>query len=301
MFRTGTVALAGAPNVGKSTLLNKLLGEELAIVTPKPQTTRDRLLGVRSLPGAQIAFVDTPGVHEGRTRLGSYMLREALAALEDVDLIVLVVEANTALRAVPREQERRILENIVRLQRKAVLALNKVDLVPDKAALLPLLQRWSAVHPFEQIVPIAARKNDGVDRLLRVIVDTLPEAAPLYSDDTLTDRPERYLVAEKVREQIYLSMSEEVPYATAVTVDKWHEREGRGDAVVEATIHVERDSQQGIIVGKGGAKIRDIGTRAREAASKLLGRPIHLKLWVRVAADWRDDDQALNVFGYKDQ
>lgn len=298
-FRCGHVALVGVPNVGKSTLLNHLLGEELAIVSPSPQTTRDRVVGVRTVAGAQLIFVDSPGMIEGRGAdnrgLGRHMAREALAVFDEVDVVVVVTDA-TARSTPPSPAESRLLSSV--RTRPCVVALNKIDQLRDKRLLLPLIERWSKAFPWVQLLPISARQGDGVPELLDLLRSLLPVGPAVFPQDTLTDRSERFLVQERIREQVFLCTRQEIPYATAVTVDRWQERTNKGDVVVEATIHVEKDSQRAIVVGKAGAKIGEIGTRARASASQLLGRPIHLKLWVSVSPDWRQDEQALAQFGY---
>jgi GTP-binding protein Era len=289
--RSGTVAIVGRPNVGKSTLLNAAVGQRVAITSPKPQTTRDRILGVCHLDRGQIAFLDTPGLHRPRSALGVHMMRQAREALEGVDALVMMVE--------PAEHpdDAHALRIVRDAARPAILAINKIDTAKDKRALLPLMASWQSRHEFAHLIPICARTGDGVARLLDALCDSLPEAEPAYPDDTLTDRPERFLAAELVREQILLQTSQEVPYASAVTIERFEDRRG-GDSVIEAVVHVERPSQRKILVGEGGGRIREIGTRARLAISEALGRPVHLKLWVEVDADWSRDDDSLRRLGY---
>ena len=289
--RSGTVAIVGRPNVGKSTLLNAAVGQRVAITSPKPQTTRDRILGVCNLPHGQIAFVDTPGVHHPRNALGVHMVRQAREALEGVDALVLMVEPTD------HPDDRRALDLVRGSGLPTILAINKIDSTRDKMGLLPLIAFWQPLHDFAHIIPLSARTGDGVRPFLECLRDLLPEAESPYPEDALTDRTERFLAAELVREQIFLQTSKEVPYASAVTIERFEDRKG-GDSVIEAIVHVERPSQRKILVGEGGARIREIGTRARLTISEALSRPVHLKLWVEVDADWSRDDESLRRMGY---
>jgi GTP-binding protein Era len=316
----GTVAILGRPNVGKSTLLNRIVGEKLAIVTPKPQTTRTRIVGVwngqAELPATdpragqgpvkgQIVFVDTPGVHEARSEMNRFMVREAMAAIEQVDAALLVVEAQAltsalspAAAALP-EGERRILERLAETKRPTVLALNKVDKVKDKTQLLPVLDWWSKAYAFRAVVPTCATRGKGVEGIVRELLGLLPEGPPLYGPDVLTDRTERFLAGELIREQLFLRLRQELPYATAVLVESWNDRPA-GDTVIDALIVVERESQKGIVVGKHGSMIRDVGTAGRQEIAKFLGRPVHLRLNVRVEEDWTQSRTEIARLGYKD-
>ena len=313
----GTVAILGRPNVGKSTLLNRIVGEKLAIVTPKPQTTRTRIVGVwngqAELPATdpragqgpvngQIVFVDTPGVHEAHSELNRFMVREAMAAIEQVDAALLVVEAQAhlspATAALP-EGERRILERLAETRRPTVLALNKVDKVKDKTQLLPVLDWWCKAYPFPAVVPTCATRGKGVEGIVRELLALLPEGPPLYGPDVLTDRTERFLAGELIREQLFLRLRQELPYATAVLVESWNDRP-TGDTVIEASIVVERESQKAIVVGKHGTMIRDVGTAGRQEIAKFLGRPVHLRLNVRVEEDWTQSRTEIARLGYKD-
>jgi GTP-binding protein Era len=295
----GTVAILGRPNVGKSTLLNALVGEKLAIVTPKPQTTRNRIVGVWNGPPGQIVFVDTPGVHGSRKALNRFMVQEAMGTIESVDAALLVVDA--AERR-PANEEREILRELKAAHRPTVLALNKVDRVKDKGALLPLLAEWEQVAKFEALVPLSALKGKNLEPIVSELVKLLPKGDPLYGPEMLTDRTERFLAAELIREQVFLLTRQELPYAVAVDVESWEERarsDGTNDVVITATILVERDSQKAIVVGKGGSMIREIGTNARAGITELLGRPAHLKLDVKVEPDWTTSPGALARLGYR--
>jgi GTP-binding protein Era len=290
----GTVAILGRPNVGKSTLLNRLVGEKLAIVTPKPQTTRNRIIGVWNGAAGQIVFVDTPGVHGARKGLNRFMVGEAMAAIEDVEAALLVVEANETR---PADAETELLRALGAAGRPVVLAVNKVDKVKAKADLLPRLEAWNKTADFRAIVPVSARKGTNAQALLDELCKILPEGPPLYGPDMLTDRSERFLAAELVREQLFLRLREELPYALAIEIESWEERAG-GDVVIDASIVVEREGQRAIVLGKGGSMIRDVGTAARAEISDLLQRPAHLRLLVKVEPGWTTSPQALARLGY---
>jgi GTPase len=292
--RAGTVAILGRPNVGKSTLLNRIVGEKLAIVTPKPQTTRNRITGVYNGDRGQIVFVDTPGVHGAKKELNRFMIGEALGLIPDIDAALLVVEAASGR---PGDAEERILRGLAEAGRPVVLGLNKVDALKDKGALLPILEAWSQRTELKALVPISAKRGTNVDRLVGELWNLLPEGPPLYDPDQLTDRTERFLAAELIREQLFVSLRQELPYAIAVVIDHWEERDA--DVVISASIVVERDTQRGIVLGKGGAMIRDVGTKARLAITELLQRPAHLKLTVRVELDWTSSPQAMAALGYR--
>jgi GTP-binding protein Era len=294
------IAIVGRPNVGKSTLLNQIVGQKLAIVSSKPQTTRNRILGVWNGPAGQIVFVDTPGVHAARNALGHFMLDEALGAVEGVDAALLVVTPPQSAQAVKlAPEERRILDLLRQAGKPVVLAINKVDTVKDKPSLFPVLTAWQELGSFTALVPVSARRGSGVPGLLAELAKVLPEGQALFSPDMLTDRTERFLAGELIREQLFAALKQELPYATAVVVDNWEERPDRNDVVIDASIVVERDSQKIIVVGKGGAMIRDIGSRARIEVSEMLGRPAHLRLHVKVAPEWTSSSNTLANVGYQ--
>jgi GTPase len=290
----GTVAILGRPNVGKSTLLNRIVGEKLAIVTPKPQTTRNRIVGVYNGERGQIVFVDTPGVHGAKKELNRFMVGEALGLIPEVDAALLLIDVGTDR---PGDAEDAILRGLADARRPVVLAINKVDTLKDKGSLLPILERWHARQELRALVPISARSGANVERLVGELWALLPQGPPLYGPDMLTDRSERFLAGELVREQLFLSLRQEVPYAIAVVVDDWQER--AADVIISASIVVERDSQRVIVLGKGGAMIREVGTRARAAIGALLQRPAHLKLHVKVQPDWTTSPEALASLGYR--
>jgi GTP-binding protein Era len=290
-FRAGFVSLLGRPNAGKSTLLNRLVGQKLAIVSPRPQTTRNRITGILHRPAAQVVFVDTPGLHAGGGKLGEFMLRTAQRAVEDVDAVCLVVDATD--RAAPDDL---VLAPLRDYGGVAVCALNKIDLLP-RPALLPLLDRWHQAHPFAALVPISAAEGTSCDRLLDVLIAALPEHPPLFPADATSDQPETFWVAEVIREQIFHFTHQEVPYAAAVRVEELTDRPERLD--IRATIFVEQDSQKGILIGKGGAMLKRIGTAARHELEAFFGVKVFLALHVQVRRNWRKDDRALREFGFR--
>jgi GTP-binding protein Era len=294
--RAGFAAIVGAPNSGKSTLLNRLLGEKVAIVTAKPQTTRHRILGVLTRPEAQLIFWDTPGLHEpGRLPLNQEMMNRAMAALNDSDLAIWVVDG------LKRGREHHLALEAVRPlggSGRLLAAVNKIDALPDKAALLPILAEIEDTVRPAALVPISARTGDGLAALEGEIIKLLPENPPFYPEDTLTDQPERVIAAEMVREAVFRLTSREVPYATAVTLDEF-KNEGKLMRL-SATIHVERDSQKGIIIGAGGAKLKSIGREARLELERFLGARVYLQLFVRATRDWSKKRGTLLEFGYSD-
>lgn len=292
MKKSGFVALIGRPNAGKSTLLNRLVGEKLAIVSDKPQTTRNRILGARTYPQGQIVFVDTPGVHRPLHRLNVRMVDVAFDALREVDVIVAVVDATEDSGG----GDRFLMEMIRKNERPRVLALNKVDLLP-KEKLLPLIGRYAQEVGFADIVPVSAQTGENVERLEEVLLQHLPEGEPLYPEDFLTDQPERFFVAELVREQVLRHTHAELPFSTAVVIDKFEEPDGRGLMKLYCTILVDRDSQKPILVGRQGAMIKAIGTAARESLERFFDTKVFLDLHVKVRPDWREDERTLDELG----
>jgi GTP-binding protein Era len=286
--------LLGKPNAGKSTLLNRLVGQKLAIVSPRPQTTRNRITGILHRPDAQIVFVDTPGLHTGGGKLGEFMRRTAQRAVEDVDAVCLVVDATD--RAAPDDL---VLAPLRDYGGVTVCALNKIDRIAPKAALLPLLERWRAAHPFQALVPISAADGTNCDRLLEILVAALPEHPPFFPDDATSDQPETFWAAEVIREQIFQFTHQEVPYAVAVRVEELAERADPERLYIRATIFVEQDSQKGILIGRGGAMLKRIGTAARRELEAFFGVPVFLDLHVQVRRNWRKDERALREFGFR--
>jgi GTPase len=304
-MKFGTVALVGRSNVGKSTFLNAVLGEPLAIVSPLPQTTRDALLGVAHRGSAQIAFLDTPGLHRQRSELGRRMNAAALEAARATDLLVFMTDVaplTTRRRALSDEgplcaEDRALIERLPP-GTPTIAVINKVDLLRDKSRLLPLLEALSGLSRFEALVPISVLGEDGVDRVLDEIVDRLPEGPPGYEADTLTDRPASFFIREYIREQILLHTAREVPHAVAVSIERIQQTERL--MRISATIHVEKAGQRGVLVGRGGSMLQQIGTAARQRIEALVGQQVHLELYVRVTPRWKNVPRQLAELGYVD-
>ncbi len=301
-MRAGFVAIAGRPNVGKSTLLNRILGEHVAIVTPRPQTTRTRILGVHNAAGVQIAFFDTPGLHRAAGALNRRMVEVALQTVAEVDAVLLVVEAGIgpAGEVEVGEVTRWAVEEVARARKPVILGVNKMDRAP-RPALLPVMAAYRDLHPWAEVVPFSALTGENVDQLLGALARHLPEAeAPLFPPEVLTDQAERVLAAEYVREQVMLQTRQEVPYAAHVEVESFDEsarREGGGLVRIAAVVAVERESQKGIVIGKGGAMLKRIGTAARQRLERLLGCKVFLALTVRVDERWSERPGALGTRG----
>lgn len=310
--KTGTVALVGRPNVGKSTLLNALLGEKIAATTHKPQTTRRLLRGVLTRGDSQFVFVDTPGLLQRAKGLDSFMIEEALEAVRDVDVLALIAEAHLekdadgVVRAVIDRRDVEALETIEREngegQRPVVLILNKIDRLQDRGLLLPLIASWSERREFAGIIPISAMKRDGLSPLLDALASHLPDGPFLFAPDTLTDAPEREIAAELIREKAMLELGDELPYKVAVQIENFDESR-RDDPrkpiiTVEAVIHVERESQKRIVVGKGGERVKTIGMRARKELERLLGAQVMLRVFVHVEPNWTTNDKGMRKVGY---
>ena len=299
----GFCALLGLPNAGKSTLLNRVLGRRLTAVSRKPQTTRNRILGVHNTDRAQLIFVDTPGIQYGKGALRHYMRTQSLGAAGDSDLALLLVDvADPEQRHPDRFSERDTSDLMKALADRSgpvFLVLNKVDKLDDKSQLLPILNAYSALDTFDQMLPISARTGDGTGPLLQAIADRLPKGNRLFPEDMVTDRAERFLAGELIREQLFRQLGQELPYATAVIVESLQEFPGREDVTLRAVIYVERDSQTGIVVGKGGRRIKELGKRARAAIAELFGCPVHLNLRVKVATNWSRVEQGIRRMGYE--
>ncbi len=292
-FRSGFVAILGAPNAGKSTLLNRLLGQKISITSKKPQTTRNRILGVVHRTGSQMVFLDTPGIHRARNPLNSRIVEAALSTLSEVDLVLLVVDAQTPDEA----SERLLLDKLTQQRLPVLLALNKIDRV-QRPALLSQIERWSGLIPFVAVVPISAKNGEQVDRLMDAMETSLPAGAPFFPPESLTDLPARFIAAEMVREKAIRLTGQELPHAVAVTIDSFKEEKKGALIRIHATIHVERDSQKGIVIGRQGTKLKQIGEAARQEIEEMLGTKVFLKLFVRVQKNWTRDTKALRKFGY---
>jgi len=289
--RAGFVAIVGRPNAGKSTLLNALLGRKIAAVTPKPQTTRRRLLGIKTLDAAQVLFVDTPGIHTPRDVMNTRMVAHALASLPDADVALLLIDAQAGVTASEREIAARLPPRC-----PVVVGLNKIDTVP-RNALLPVIAAVAALLPDRPVVPCSARRGENLDELLRTVVAELPEGPRYYPPDELTDEPERAIVAELIRERAMMETREEIPYALAVSLDAYEEKPEKSLVVIKATIHVARASQKPILIGQGAARIKAIGQAARREIEVFLGCKVFLELYVRVQEDWNKRVARLREFG----
>ena len=292
-FHSGFVAIIGRPNVGKSTLLNHIVGQKIAITSPKPQTTRNRILGIQNLDNAQVLFVDTPGIHEAHSPLNRYMVDQARSAALDVDVVLWLVEADR-----PVDTDPMIPKLLEKSTRPVLLVINKIDTMP-KDKLLPLIAAYSKICPFASIVPISALKGDGVEALMNEIPQLLPEGPRYYPEDQLTDVPERFIVAEMIREQILMRTKDEVPYGVAILVERFQENPVKNMVGIDAVINVERDSQKGILIGKGGTMLRQIGQGARKEIERMLGIKVHLQLFVRVQKNWTSSGRMMKEFGYE--
>ena len=288
----GFVAIVGRPNVGKSTLLNALVGTKVAIVSPKPQTTRNRVVGIRTLPEAQAVFVDTPGIHDARSQLNRRMVDVARQALAEADVVLLVLDVHAGIGAGDRE----LIAALAPLATPVVVVLNKIDRVA-KPSLLPVLARLAEQLPGRDVIPISARSGDGVPALLKTVTVLLPEGPRLYPEEDFTAETERFLVQEMIREQVFLGTKDEVPYGTAVLVEEWTEKPEQNLLVVHATILVERENHKGIVIGTGGQRLKEIGQRAREALERLFGNRVYLELFVRVEPGWSRNPRRLAELG----
>ena len=300
-FRSGFVCILGRPNAGKSTLLNALVGEKLAIISPKPQTTRNRIQGIVHIPkqkgkgGAQIVLIDTPGVHKPDSSLGRKMMVEVREALEGCDLVLVIMDARQKMD--PRDQF--ALDLLRRSGIKAFLILNKIDLIHDKEKLLPMIEEYRKLYDFAQVFPISALKRKGLDALLEAVVAALPAGPAYFPEDQITDQPTRFMAAEIIREQVLLNTSEEIPYATTVLIENFEE--GKRLTRISAIIYCERDGQKGILVGKGGRMLKKIGTSARLQIERMVGTKVFLELYVKAEAGWRDSRRFVDELDWRRQ
>jgi GTP-binding protein Era len=292
--RSGMIAIVGRPNVGKSTLANALVGEKVAIVTNKPQTTRNRICAVLSRGDCQYVFLDTPGLHKPRSRLGDYMVNVVRQSVADVDAVMLLVEPIANVGA----PEQELIDRIKLLKLPAVLVINKIDTV-KKEELLAVMQAYGAAHDFSAIVPISARNGEGLEELLTLLKQFLPEGPAFFPEDMVTDQPERQMCAEILREKLLLCLDKEIPHGTAVEVTKFSERDS-GIIDLHATIYCEKESHKSIIIGKGGAMLKKISTLARQDVEQFMGTKVYLETWVKVKENWRDNVNLIQNFGYRD-
>jgi GTPase len=291
-FRSGYIAIIGRPNVGKSTLLNQILGEKVAIVSPKPQTTRNRVSGIRTTATSQIIFIDTPGIHQGHSLMNRRLMDTALHTLDDVDGVLWLLDAHGKIK----QEEERIAETLRGVETPVLILLNKMDLV-SKGKLLPLMERCAQLLPDKEIVPVSALKGEGLAIVLNIVEGWLPDGPQYFTEGEHTDQSERFLASEIVREKVFLLTREEIPYGVAVTIDEFTEKEEKNLIVIAATIHTERDSHKGILIGKHGSMLKEIGKQAREELESLLGCRIFLELFVRVDPGWTQNPQALSEMG----
>ncbi len=292
-FKSGFVTIVGAPNVGKSTFLNLVLGEKISITSKKPQTTRNRILGVVHRPSSQMVFIDTPGIHKTENIFNIRIVDVALGALGDADLILLMIDVTHP----DPPSDAILLKALKKQNRPVILAVNKIDGV-DKAKVLAAIEEWAALYEFREVVPVSAKQGTQIDTLLEVMETALSHGPPYFPEDCITDVPERFIAGEMIREKVFRLTGQEIPYSIAVTVEEFSEDVERGLVKIDASIHVERDSQKGIVIGKGGRKLKQIGEVARKDIERMLGTRVFLKLFVRVQKNWSRDTKALRRFGY---
>ncbi len=292
-YRSGFVTLIGRPNVGKSTLMNHLIGQKIAITSNKPQTTRNRIQTVYTSEEGQIVFVDTPGIHKAKNKLGEYMINVAERTLQEVDVVLWLVEPTTFIGA----GERHIAEQLQKVKTPVILVINKVDTV-KREEILTVIDTYRKIYDFAEIIPVSALKGDNTQTILDMIFKYLPYGPQFYDEDTVTDQPQRQIVAELIREKALRSLDEEIPHGIAVSIEKMRERKGQHIIDIEATIICERDSHKGIVIGKKGAMLRKIGSAARREIEDMMEEKVNLQLWVKVKKDWRDSDFMIKNFGY---
>lgn len=294
-FRAGFVAIVGRPNVGKSTLLNNIIGTKLSIVSPKPQTTRIRILGVKHLPDAQIIFLDTPGIQKGSDLLTKSVVESAVASIEDADIIMMVIEADRGWT----NEDRQIVQNYLeKLKKTSILVINKIDKI-QRDLVLPLIEESTKVYPFDEIVPVSAIKGLNIDELINTIKKYLPESPPLFPEDQITDLPLKLHIAEIIREKVFFNTYDEVPYSVAVEVESIREGDINKDILfINANIYIEKENHKGIIIGKKGQMLKKIGTQARQELEFLLGKKVVLNLHVKVKERWKEDIRLLRMLGY---
>jgi GTPase len=292
VFKSGFIGIIGRPNVGKSTLFNAIIGEKISIIADKPQTTRNKITGIKNLPDAQLVFLDTPGIHQAKTPLNRAMVRTARETFNDADILLMLVEAPAGVHS----QDISLIEGLAEIDIPVFLVINKIDLI-EKNQLLPLIDKFRHLYNYQEIFPVSAIKGDGIDELLQAIKTSLPEGPQYFSEDTFTDASERFIAAEFIREKIMLLTAQEVPYASAVEIDAFKEDEEKNLIRISATITVEKESQKAIMIGKKGSMLKNIGTQARLEMENLFGSKVFLELFVRVKKDWTSNDKMLQEFG----
>jgi len=292
VFKSGFIGIVGRPNAGKSTLFNAIIGDNISIIADKPQTTRNKITGIKNLPDAQLIFLDTPGMHKPKTPLNRAMIQTAQETIGDADVLLMLIEANSAVHP----HDLFLIESLAQIRVPVFLVINKIDLI-EKKFLLPLIDKFRTLYDYREIFPISALKGDGLAALLDAIKELLPEGPQLFPEDILTDATERFIAAEFIREKIILLTKQEIPYASAVTIDLFKEDKGKNLIRISATISVEKESQKAIMIGKKGAMLKNIGTQARLQMEKLFDARVYLELFVRVKKDWTSSDKMLQEFG----
>lgn len=294
VFRSGFISIIGRTNVGKSTLLNRILQQKIAIMSDKPQTTRNKIVGIYHSEQAQIVFIDTPGFHKPKHRLNEIMLKTTVNTLEGIDAVLYLVEPENVIGP----GDRYIIDMLQGTSTPVILGMNKIDLIPQREKLLPIIETYSQAYDFAEIIPLSARENENIEHTIESLIKYLPEGPQYYPEEMVTDQPERFIVAELIREKVLHLTREEIPYSIAVVVEQMKSREGKDIIDIEATVYVERDSQKGIIIGKSGTMLKRIGTLARKDMENILGNKVFLNIWVKVRKNWRMNEQSLRMFGY---
>ncbi len=293
-FRCGYIGLVGRPNVGKSTLLNRMVGQKISITSRKPQTTRHRILGIHTTDSAQMIFVDTPGLHRAeKNRMNRYMNRAALTTIQDVDLILFMIDAGKWTA-----EDETVLDYLRHSGRPVILIINKVDRSKDKSQLLPFISEVSGKYEFVEVIPISARKGDNLDTLEAAVTRMLPVSPPIYDPDQVTDRSMRFIAAESIREKLMRGLGQELPYQLTVEIERYREEKGR--IHINAVVWVERENQKGIVIGRQGSRLKEAGTQARKELENITGKKVNLELWVKVRSGWLDDERSLRSLGYAD-
>lgn len=292
MFKSGFIGIIGRPNAGKSTLFNTIIGDKISIITDKPQTTRNKITGIKNSPDAQLIFMDTPGMHNPKTPLNKAMVQTTRETIGSVDVLLMLVEANSEVHP----HDLFLIESLTQVKTPVILVINKIDLI-EKKYLLPLIDKFRVLYDYREIFPVSALNGYGIEELLKIIKDMLPEGPKYYPDDLVTDATERFIASEFIREKITLFTKQEIPYSTAVEIDLFKENEEKNLISISATIHVEKESQKAIMIGKKGAMLKKIGIQAREEMERLFGARVYLELFVRVKKEWTTSDKMLEEFG----